>query len=187
MKKSEKTKQRLLEAATAEFAAHGFAGARVDRIAEAAGCNKQAIYAYFDSKDGLFDAVYNEMVVTVIASVPLDADDLPGYAAKLAEHYDKHPEVRRLASWYELEKAGHAPVPAAAESARKDKIAAISAAQKAGRICDRIPADLLLSLILGMTRAGPNPHQAESPSSSKECRAFRTALRDAVRRLVAKS
>jgi AcrR family transcriptional regulator len=51
------TKERLLEAATAEFAAHGIAGARVDRIAAAARANKQLIYAYFGSKEQLFDAV----------------------------------------------------------------------------------------------------------------------------------
>ena len=51
------TKARLLEAATEEFAAHGIAGARVDRIAAAANANKQLIYAYFGSKDQLFDAV----------------------------------------------------------------------------------------------------------------------------------
>ena len=34
------TKRRLLAAATAEFAAHGLAGARVDRIAAAARANK---------------------------------------------------------------------------------------------------------------------------------------------------
>ena len=37
---AEATKARILEAATAEFAAHGIAGARVDRIAASAGANK---------------------------------------------------------------------------------------------------------------------------------------------------
>ena len=37
-----------------EFSAYGIAGARVDRIASAAKANKQAIYAYFGSKDALF-------------------------------------------------------------------------------------------------------------------------------------
>ncbi len=124
----------------------------MDRIAEASGCNKQAIYAYFGNKDGLFDAVYNEMVVKVISSVPMDASDLPGYAACLVEHYGKHAEVLRLASWYELEKAGHSPTPVAAERATKDKIAAISGAQKAGLVTDRIPPEHLLELILTMTR-----------------------------------
>ena len=48
------TRARLLDAAHSEFAERGLAGARVDRIAAAAQANKQAIYAYFGSKEQLF-------------------------------------------------------------------------------------------------------------------------------------
>jgi len=47
----------ILSAAQTEFAERGFAGARVDRIAAAAGLNKQLIYYYFGSKAGLHAAV----------------------------------------------------------------------------------------------------------------------------------
>lgn len=50
-------RDRILSAAEAEFAAHGFAGARVDRIAAAAGVNKQLLFHYFESKAGLYRAV----------------------------------------------------------------------------------------------------------------------------------
>ncbi len=50
-------RERILSAAAAEFAAHGLAGARVDRIAAAAGVNKQLLFHYFDSKAGLHRAV----------------------------------------------------------------------------------------------------------------------------------
>ena len=53
---AESTKRRLLDAATAEFAERGFAGARIDRIAERAGTNKRMIYAYFGDKDQLLEA-----------------------------------------------------------------------------------------------------------------------------------
>ena len=76
-KNSEETRKRLLAAATKEFAQYGIAGARVDRIAEAAGANKQAIYAYFGSKESLFDAVYDAMVLQTMEEVPIDAYDLP--------------------------------------------------------------------------------------------------------------
>lgn len=49
--------ERLLEAALAEFAAHGRAGARTGQIAERAGVNKQLIHYYYQSKDGLYAAV----------------------------------------------------------------------------------------------------------------------------------
>lgn len=54
---AERSKRRLLEAAFDEFAAHGYAGARVGRIAEAAGVNKQLISYYFGGKEGLYRAL----------------------------------------------------------------------------------------------------------------------------------
>lgn len=53
----DRTRRRILDAARAEFAAHGPAGGRVDRIAAAAAINKRMIYHYFGGKDALFDAV----------------------------------------------------------------------------------------------------------------------------------
>src|SRR2546427_7100221 len=46
------------------------AGARVDRIAELAGCSKALIYDYFGNKDQLFDAVYDALVVAFVQEVP---------------------------------------------------------------------------------------------------------------------
>ena len=53
--------ERILAAAMQEFTAHGLAGARVERIAGAAGQNKQLIYYYFGNKQGLFEAVIAAM------------------------------------------------------------------------------------------------------------------------------
>lgn len=49
--------QRLIEAATAEFADRGFAGATLDGIAARAGVTKGGLYFHFDSKEALFFAV----------------------------------------------------------------------------------------------------------------------------------
>jgi len=51
------TRKKLLTAARQEFARHGFAGGRVDEIAERAGVNKQLVYHYFGDKDALYLAV----------------------------------------------------------------------------------------------------------------------------------
>ncbi len=48
---------RILEAAKQEFAAHGLAGARVDRIAAKAGANKRMLYYHVGKKDELYLAV----------------------------------------------------------------------------------------------------------------------------------
>jgi len=50
-------RERILAAAEAEFAAHGYAGARVERIAAGANVNKQLLFHYFGSKAGLHKAV----------------------------------------------------------------------------------------------------------------------------------
>ena len=52
----ESRRGRILAAAQTEFAAHGFAGGRVERIAAAARVNKQLLFHYFDSKAGLYRA-----------------------------------------------------------------------------------------------------------------------------------
>lgn len=49
-----RTRWQLLDAALAEFAAKGFAGARVADIAARAGVNKQLISYYFGGKEGLY-------------------------------------------------------------------------------------------------------------------------------------
>ena len=70
------TRTRILDAASDEFSAYGLAGARIDRIAEAAAANKRSIYVYFDSKEKLFDAalhhVLTKMIEECIKELPED-------------------------------------------------------------------------------------------------------------------
>jgi AcrR family transcriptional regulator len=54
---ADRTRQTILDAAKAEFARYGLAGARVDAIAEAADVNKRMLYYYFGNKEDLFLAV----------------------------------------------------------------------------------------------------------------------------------
>jgi hypothetical protein len=81
MSRADATRARLLEAATEEFARHGIAGARVDRIAAAARANKNLIYVYYTNKETLFRAVFEAHVVRLLGDVPFTPADLPGYAA----------------------------------------------------------------------------------------------------------
>jgi AcrR family transcriptional regulator len=53
----ERTRQQILDAGLAEFAAKGYAGARVSDIADRAGVNKQLISYYFGGKEGLYRAI----------------------------------------------------------------------------------------------------------------------------------
>jgi TetR/AcrR family transcriptional regulator len=58
----EKTSGRILAAALTEFAAKGFAGARVDAIARRAGINKRMLYHYFGDKEALFRAMLRKKI-----------------------------------------------------------------------------------------------------------------------------
>jgi TetR/AcrR family transcriptional regulator len=56
----ETLREKLLNAAQAEFGDKGFAGARVEEIASCAGASKQALYHHFGSKEGIFAATVEE-------------------------------------------------------------------------------------------------------------------------------
>lgn len=59
------TAKRILKAAIAEFAAHGYAGARIDAIARRADANMRMLYHYFGSKNALYvkvlEAVFDDI------------------------------------------------------------------------------------------------------------------------------
>jgi len=100
MKRSDATKQALLHAARDEFAEYGLAGARVDRIAEAAGVNKERIYGLFGSKDKLFDVILIDTMREFMDVVQPLADTEPGeYVGKLFNYHRENPQLLRLLLW----------------------------------------------------------------------------------------
>jgi TetR/AcrR family transcriptional regulator len=68
--RADQTRTRILDAATQEFSANGLAGARTERIAEAAGVNKALLYYYFRSKDELYNAAL-EAVAARVAEISM--------------------------------------------------------------------------------------------------------------------
>jgi TetR/AcrR family transcriptional regulator len=66
---SDGSRRTLFAAAAREFAAHGFAGGSVDRIAAAAKLNKAMIYYHFGSKAGLYREILRDMFAAVGARV----------------------------------------------------------------------------------------------------------------------
>ena len=56
----ERSRQLIINAARTQFAAKGFAGARVGDIAEQAGVNKQLISYYFGGKEGLYNEILRQ-------------------------------------------------------------------------------------------------------------------------------
>jgi AcrR family transcriptional regulator len=144
---AEATRQRLIGAARAEFAEHGIAGARVDRIAANAQSNKAQIYHYFGSKDRLFDAVWEQLVKQIVQAAPIDVEDLPGFAARLSETYAEHPDLMRLITWEHLER-GKDPPHVYAVQDTQGRVDAIADAQAKGLVPDRFEAPVLFALII---------------------------------------
>ncbi|OGV54691.1 MAG: hypothetical protein A2017_19425 [Lentisphaerae bacterium GWF2_44_16] len=110
-KRAENTKRRILEAATELFSAKGFSGTVVDDIAALAGVNKQRIYAYYDNKSRLFEAViadvFNSSNIYDKKLLSLNENDIPDMTGIILEHYMKtykrRSEFWRLIAWANLE------------------------------------------------------------------------------------
>jgi AcrR family transcriptional regulator len=134
----------------------------VDRIAAEAASNKAQIYHYFGSKDGLFDAVFNQILVLMVEEAPIDATDLPEYAGRLFDEYEKHPEVQRLATWYRLERADAKSPLERIVTSNRTKIEAIAKAQEAGQLPTKYEPIVLLGLVLQLSSlwAGMTPEYA---------------------------
>jgi AcrR family transcriptional regulator len=176
---ADQTRERLLLAATTEFATHGEAGARIDRIAERAGVNKRMIYAYFGNKERLFDTVLEDSLAQLVEAVPLDADDLPGYAGRLFDYLVDHPERHRLALWRTLE--GSPPTESEVRST-SEKLAELSAARAHDNGLE--PAALLV-FIMALVRAWPSTYGALARPTFADAAAQRASVVEAVRRLTA--
>ncbi|MFF4473919.1 TetR family transcriptional regulator [Streptomyces sp. NPDC001599] len=147
----EATKARIFEAAVAEFARHGIAGARIDRIAAEARANKQLIYAYYGNKGELFASVLEKKMLDLAISVPVDPDDVEGWIDRLLDYHAAHPELLRLLFWEGMED-GTAELPHETERQAHyaRKVAALRDGQERGVVTDAIPAPDLLFLLVAM-------------------------------------
>jgi AcrR family transcriptional regulator len=92
------TRERLLTAAAGEFAARGFAGASVDRIALNARVNKAMIYYHFSSKAGLYQEILGDMfgavgarIRSVAASGASPSDKLARFVEAIADEAEARP------------------------------------------------------------------------------------------------
>jgi AcrR family transcriptional regulator len=81
---SAETRERILRAACEVFAAAGYAHARNQEIAEAAGVTSAALYHYFDSKAALFAATYRHYLAVILEAYRAASAAPAGAIAKLA-------------------------------------------------------------------------------------------------------
>ncbi|MGV7209133.1 TetR family transcriptional regulator [Oxalobacteraceae bacterium A2-2] len=106
------TRERILQAAIAEFAGKGFSGARTDAIARNAQSNIRMIYHYFGNKEALYVEVL-EHVLDSLRSDELRLDFEEGSPVDgmraifdfIHGHFAAHPELMSLLSWENLNQA----------------------------------------------------------------------------------
>src|ERR1700682_4275525 len=110
----ERTRQKILVAATQEFARYGLGGARVDRIAARAGANKRMLYYYFRDKDNLFLAALEARYAHIRAAereLQLDQVEPLEALKRLVEftwnYFLAHPEFMTLLNSENLHKGRH--------------------------------------------------------------------------------
>ncbi|MDD5596762.1 MAG: TetR/AcrR family transcriptional regulator [Victivallaceae bacterium] len=106
------TKSKILKTAIRIFSENGFYGTRIDGIAAAAGVNKQRIYAYYNNKEGLFEAA----LAYVFEEVSLFSEKTLEQAVREPENltsllltdfmnlHDRYPYFWRMLAWANLNK-----------------------------------------------------------------------------------
>jgi AcrR family transcriptional regulator len=108
----ERTSASILAAAVTEFTEKGYAGARIDSIAEKSGANKRMIYHYFGDKDGLYLAVLESAYVGIRSSEaelqltnldPVEA--IETLVAFTWNYFVEHPEFLSLLATENLHRA----------------------------------------------------------------------------------
>jgi len=109
-----RTRSDIIAVATAEFAANGFAGARVDAIAASTRTTKRMIYYYFGSKEGLYLAVLERVYAQIrrvesdIRIEELSPDEaLRTIAEATYVHHTTHQAFIQLVSIENIHRAEH--------------------------------------------------------------------------------
>ncbi|MFE7742241.1 TetR/AcrR family transcriptional regulator [Nocardia sp. NPDC057455] len=160
----ERTRALILDAAMAEFGAHGYAGARIGAIAARAGVNVQLISYYFDGKQGLYQAITQQWQQRQGALVAPDAplsEQLRRYALETLHN----PDGVRLLAWNGLEYGENRDAGAESSSGTElfaDSIDGLRNLQQAGRLPGDVdPACLVIMLMAAAMAPTTLPHIIE--------------------------
>lgn len=151
----ESTKERIRHEAMKEFAAEGFAGARVDRISKAAGVNIRMIYYFFGSKEALLKDVVSEIFRQRRSALPTTHESPAELLIAYLDGFSFDPDTVRLLVWEALQTpAGSANLLTNFEERRdviKQRVDGIRALQKKGLIPANIDPKLFYLLCVALT------------------------------------
>jgi AcrR family transcriptional regulator len=82
--------QELIAAALEAFSRNGFAGTKIEDIAELAGVAKGTVYLYFETKDALFEAVVRENISPIFARLTEMTGVMPSSAGEMLSTVIEH-------------------------------------------------------------------------------------------------
>jgi len=173
--KGERTQARLLDAAVARFGATGFRATSVAAIARDAGVSAAAPFAYWPSKEALFDAAVDADAKAVIAELLAtvgESNELAVWIAmvnRLMAVLETHPLARRVLAGQEPDVIDRVLELSAFHDLRSLLTGLIAADQQEGRVrADIDPAraaigiesiTLSLAMALLQLRESPNPER----------------------------
>ncbi len=166
--KGERTRRRLLETAVERFGAQGFRATSVSEIAREVGVTQTAVYAYFPSKEALFDAAVDHDAAEVIARAGAQASGFPAnqlvpvVLLGLLAELDAHPLAQRVVSGREPDALARLVDLPALGTLRAFIASEVAAAQRRGEVRADIDPEafadgaetLLLSLVISVSQVG---------------------------------
>lgn len=181
----------ILDAALLEFSRHGFAAASLNRIIEAAGLSKGAMYYYFDGKADLYEDVVRRELGALVAAggVPsLDEGTPDAFWASVEDYFVQ--VARQLAGapgtaallrdWLADAPQG---VQREAERALLPGVAhGLALGQRAGAVRTDLPDGMLLAVAFGIGQAMDQWLLAQPDSADLDAsvRAFTSVMRRAL-------
>lgn len=148
------TKQRILDAARAEFSQKGYAGARVDAIAKAADVNIRMIYYFFGSKQQLLKDVTMSKTAARQVMAYESVDCLEKYIMTCFDDFLSNGDNVRLAQWEALEIEDINKETITSYEERHEhihkRVAIIEMLQKQGRVSEKFDAAFLHMILVAM-------------------------------------
>jgi AcrR family transcriptional regulator len=148
----ERSRGRILAAALREFAAKGFAGARVDEIARRAAINKRMLYHYFGDKEGLFREVLRRKISERGAVASAASDDPVENLPFWFEFTCKDADWLRLLEWEALQTADDAVIDGKKRREATAKgLARIRRRQRSGHVTREFDARHLMLAMQSLT------------------------------------
>ena len=154
--------RRILDAALDEFVQHGFEEASLNRIIQAAGISKGAMYYYFDDKADLFVTIFTQVMSDVMQQLDTDVERLDrdsfwphlrDLTRRGTEMMQRDPKLLALGRVYyalPAEMRNQGPLADSLHDMMGWALRLITHGQKLGLVRTDLPVDVLLELMVAV-------------------------------------